>query len=72
MAKTGVLLCLQDLVASIYIGVLDWKTKMSWLIQVGTPSEEDLSNWAHHTDAAAIPDAILQAAAGTQVTCQLS
>ncbi|CAM6077058.1 unnamed protein product [Sphagnum tenellum] len=48
---------------------------MPWQKQVGTPSEEDLSNWAHHTDAAAIPDAIFQAAAGTQVsfafTCQI-
>ncbi|WOK93990.1 DNA repair and recombination protein RAD54 isoform X1 [Canna indica] len=36
--------------------------------QLGTPSEEDLGSWGHHSDPATIPDAILQSSAGEEVT----
>lgn len=36
--------------------------------QVGTPLEEDLSNWGHHFFSSSVPDAILQASAGDEVT----
>lgn len=35
--------------------------------QVGTPAEEDLLSWAHHSDSSTIPDAMLQAASRNQV-----
>ncbi|PQQ10890.1 protein CHROMATIN REMODELING 25 [Prunus yedoensis var. nudiflora] len=34
--------------------------------QVGTPLEEDLSNWGHHFFPTSVPDAILQASAGEE------
>ncbi|XP_045816620.1 protein CHROMATIN REMODELING 25 isoform X2 [Trifolium pratense] len=36
--------------------------------QVGNPLEEDLSSWGHHFFPTSVPDAILQAAAGDEVT----
>ncbi|XP_020575569.1 DNA repair and recombination protein RAD54 [Phalaenopsis equestris] len=36
--------------------------------QIGCPLEEDLKNWGHHSIAETIPDAILQASAGEEVT----
>lgn len=43
--------------------------------QVGKPKEEDLKSWGHHSDAATVPDAVLQLAAGEEVTfvfsCQI-
>ncbi|KAH9695548.1 protein CHROMATIN REMODELING 25 [Citrus sinensis] len=36
--------------------------------QVGTPLEEDLNNWGHHFYSMSVPDAILQASAGDEVT----
>ncbi|THU67599.1 hypothetical protein C4D60_Mb05t26390 [Musa balbisiana] len=36
--------------------------------QLGTPSEEDLGSWGHHSNPATIPDLILQSAAGDEVT----
>ncbi|KAJ8504198.1 hypothetical protein OPV22_005084 [Ensete ventricosum] len=36
--------------------------------QLGTPSEEDLGSWGHHSDPATLPDLILQSAAGDEVT----
>ncbi|XP_050365140.1 protein CHROMATIN REMODELING 25 [Argentina anserina] len=36
--------------------------------QIGTPLEEDLSNWGHHFFSTSVPDAILQASAGDEVT----
>ncbi|XP_057763471.1 protein CHROMATIN REMODELING 25 isoform X1 [Arachis stenosperma] len=36
--------------------------------QVGTPLEEDLGSWGHHFSSASVPDAILQASAGDEVT----
>lgn len=36
--------------------------------QIGSPLEEDLKNWGHHSKAATVPDAILQASAGEEVT----
>ncbi|KAM1382281.1 hypothetical protein ACFX2F_034762 [Malus domestica] len=36
--------------------------------QVGTPLEEDLSNWGHHFSPTSVPDSILQASAGDEVT----
>lgn len=36
--------------------------------QVGTPLEEDLGSWGHHYSATTIPDAILQASAGDEVS----
>ncbi|WJX54532.1 DNA-dependent ATPase protein rad54 [Trifolium repens] len=36
--------------------------------QVGNPLEEDLSCWGHHFSPTSVPDAILQAAAGDEVT----
>lgn len=38
-----------------------------FLFQVGTPLEEDLSNWGHHFFPTSVPDAILQASAGEEV-----
>lgn len=38
-----------------------------FLFQVGTPLEEDLSNWGHHFFPNSVPDAILQASAGAEV-----
>lgn len=35
--------------------------------QVGTPLEEDLSNWGHHFSPTSVPDSILQASAGDEV-----
>lgn len=35
--------------------------------QVGTPLEEDLSNWGHHFFSTSVPDPILQASAGDEV-----
>ncbi|MCI03237.1 DNA repair and recombination protein RAD54-like protein, partial [Trifolium medium] len=35
---------------------------------VGNPLEEDLSSWGHHFFPTSVPDAILQAAAGDEVT----
>ncbi|KAJ7514819.1 hypothetical protein O6H91_23G060700 [Diphasiastrum complanatum] len=47
----------------------------SWEKQVGTPTEEDLRNWAHHASPSTVPDTILQLAAGDEVsfvfTCQI-
>ncbi|KAI4295641.1 hypothetical protein L6164_035664 [Bauhinia variegata] len=37
-------------------------------MQVGTPLEEDLGNWGHHFFPSSVPDAILQASAGDEVT----
>ncbi|XVF67591.1 hypothetical protein PTKIN_Ptkin10aG0133400 [Pterospermum kingtungense] len=36
--------------------------------QVGTPLEEDLASWGHHFRSESVPDAILQASAGDEVT----
>ncbi|XP_054787444.1 protein CHROMATIN REMODELING 25 [Prosopis cineraria] len=36
--------------------------------QVGTPLEEDLGSWGHHFFPTSVPDAILQASAGDEVT----
>lgn len=36
--------------------------------QVGTPLEEDLLNWAHHSSHTSVPDVVLQASAGNEVT----
>ncbi|EEF43701.1 DNA repair and recombination protein RAD54B, putative [Ricinus communis] len=36
--------------------------------QVGTPLEEDLGSWGHHFHSTSVPDAILQASAGDEVT----
>ncbi|KAH9656079.1 protein CHROMATIN REMODELING 25 [Citrus sinensis] len=36
--------------------------------QLGTPLEEDLNNWGHHFYSMSVPDAILQASAGDEVT----
>ncbi|KAI9127982.1 hypothetical protein K1719_000975 [Acacia pycnantha] len=36
--------------------------------QVGTPLEEDLGSWGHHFFPTTVPDAILQASAGDEVT----
>ncbi|KAJ0076633.1 hypothetical protein Patl1_36148 [Pistacia atlantica] len=36
--------------------------------QVGTPLEEDLNSWGHHFQSMSVPDAILQASAGDEVT----
>ncbi|XP_058778584.1 protein CHROMATIN REMODELING 25-like [Vicia villosa] len=36
--------------------------------QVGNPLEEDLSSWGHHFSPASVPDGILQASAGDEVT----
>nr|PNR53914.1 hypothetical protein PHYPA_007589 [Physcomitrium patens] len=47
----------------------------SWERQVGTPAEEDLLSWAHHSDSSTIPDAMLEAASRNQIsftfTCQI-
>lgn len=37
------------------------------LAQIGTPAEEDLVSWAHHSDSSTIPDVILRAASSGQV-----
>ncbi|KAL5982445.1 DNA-dependent ATPase protein rad54 [Asimina triloba] len=36
--------------------------------QLGTPLEEDLASWGHHASPASVPDAILQASAGDEIT----
>ncbi|OVA15799.1 SNF2-related [Macleaya cordata] len=36
--------------------------------QLGTPLEEDLGSWGHHFFSTSVPDAILQASAGDEVT----
>ncbi|KAL1801897.1 hypothetical protein ACET3Z_030544 [Daucus carota] len=36
--------------------------------QIGTPLEEDLGSWGHHFNPTSVPDAILQASAGNEVT----
>ncbi|XP_072952965.1 DNA repair and recombination protein RAD54 [Typha angustifolia] len=36
--------------------------------QLGTPSEEDLGSWGHHSDPSTVPDAILKYSAGDEVT----
>ncbi|XP_058097109.1 protein CHROMATIN REMODELING 25 [Magnolia sinica] len=36
--------------------------------QLGTPLEEDLGSWGHHTFPTSVPDVILQASAGDEVT----
>ncbi|CAO2815176.1 unnamed protein product [Amaranthus hypochondriacus] len=36
--------------------------------QVGSPSEEDLLNWAHHVSPTTVPDVLFQAAAGDEVS----
>ncbi|KAJ4894010.1 Protein CHROMATIN REMODELING 25 [Raphanus sativus] len=36
--------------------------------QVGTPLEEDLASWGHHFTSNSVPDTILQASAGDEVT----
>ncbi|WCJ17659.1 DNA repair and recombination protein RAD54 [Euphorbia peplus] len=36
--------------------------------QIGTPLEEDLCNWGHHFLSTSVPDSILQASAGDEVT----
>ncbi|CAH1426001.1 unnamed protein product [Lactuca virosa] len=36
--------------------------------QVGTPLEEDLASWGHHSSPNTVPDTIFQAAAGDEVT----
>ncbi|MCL7039607.1 hypothetical protein MKW94_008298 [Papaver nudicaule] len=36
--------------------------------QLGTPLEEDLGSWGHHFLSATVPDSILQASAGDEVT----
>ncbi|MCO5571163.1 hypothetical protein L7F22_024897 [Adiantum nelumboides] len=46
-----------------------------WEKQIGAPLEEDLKSWAHHSHPGTVPDEILQAAAGDEVTfvfsCQI-
>lgn len=37
--------------------------------QVGTPLEEDLASWGHHSTSKSVPDMILQASAGDEVSC---
>ncbi|KAJ8763549.1 hypothetical protein K2173_002432 [Erythroxylum novogranatense] len=36
--------------------------------QIGTPLEEDLGSWGHHFNSTSVPDAILEASAGDEVT----
>lgn len=36
--------------------------------QLGTPMEEDLQSWAHHKFPATVPDLVLQAAAGDEIS----
>ncbi|KAK7283963.1 hypothetical protein RIF29_13713 [Crotalaria pallida] len=36
--------------------------------QIGSPLEEDLGSWGHHFSPTSVPDAILQASAGDEVT----
>ncbi|PIA56435.1 hypothetical protein AQUCO_00700632v1 [Aquilegia coerulea] len=36
--------------------------------QLGSPLEEDLGSWGHHFSSTSVPDAILQASAGDEVT----
>ncbi|KAL7156802.1 hypothetical protein ABFS83_02G033500 [Erythranthe nasuta] len=36
--------------------------------QVGTPKEEDLASWGHHHSPSSVPDCILQASAGDEVS----
>ncbi|KVH93280.1 Helicase, C-terminal [Cynara cardunculus var. scolymus] len=36
--------------------------------QVGTPLEEDLASWGHHSSPSTVPDTIFQASAGDEVT----
>ena len=38
------------------------------LAQIGTPAEEDLLSWAHHSDSSTFPDGILQATVSNNVT----
>lgn len=35
---------------------------------MGSPSEEDLLNWAHHVSPTTVPDVLFQAAAGDEVS----
>jgi len=35
--------------------------------KVGTPLEEDLLNWAHHSSPTSVPDVVFQASAGNEV-----
>ena len=37
-------------------------------IQIGSPLEEELRNWGHHSHPSTVPDVILQAAAGDEVS----
>ncbi|KAK1288717.1 DNA repair and recombination protein RAD54 [Acorus calamus] len=36
--------------------------------QIGSPLEEDLRNWGHHSSSTSVPDTIFQASAGDEVT----
>lgn len=36
---------------------------------MGTPLEEDLASWGHHFTSNSVPDTILQASAGDEVSC---
>jgi hypothetical protein len=40
------------------------------LFQIGTPLEEDLVSWGHHSDPSTVPDSILQSSAGDEVGTQ--
>lgn len=35
---------------------------------MGSPTEEDLLNWAHHSSPTSVPDVLFQAAAGDEVS----
>ncbi|KAJ4817595.1 DNA repair and recombination protein RAD54-like [Rhynchospora pubera] len=36
--------------------------------QIGTPLEEDLVSWGHHSDPSTVPDSILQSSAGEEIS----
>ncbi|EEC74047.1 hypothetical protein OsI_09041 [Oryza sativa Indica Group] len=36
--------------------------------QIGSPSEEDLGSWGHHSDPSTVPDTILQCSSGDEVS----
>lgn len=61
---SSILLSLPSACASIREGL---ERVMALFVQIGTPAEEDLLTWAHHSDSSTIPDRILQAASGNQV-----
>ncbi|XP_078157888.1 DNA repair/recombination protein [Carex rostrata] len=45
-----------------------WHEQKRYEKQIGTPLEEDLMSWGHHSNPSTVPDSILQSSAGDEIS----